>query len=65
MTTKVTDVRAQEVLMEIARDFDALAQLEQEDRAKILNQWGANRRSDFIDSLMDAPFSHTTKKWPW
>jgi hypothetical protein len=62
MMTMVTDVRAQEVLLEIARDFDGLAQLEQEDSTKILKEWDANRRSDFVDSLVDAPFSHTHKK---
>ena len=61
MMLRTTDVRAQEVLSSIAQDFDSLARLDQEDRRRIIFDWDKNRREDFIEAIMNAPFSHRKK----
>jgi hypothetical protein len=56
------DEKTKLALHGIAAEFDELANLAPEDIVEIISTWNANRRSDFVDSLINAPFSQKTKK---
>jgi hypothetical protein len=48
--------RTKDVLIEVAHTFYELANLPPKDLARIIKTWDANRRSDAIEMLLEAPF---------